>query len=58
MRGFGFIKIIGSEEDIFVHISELRKASDRTIVEGEKLKFNIVETYKGQQAKDIETTAN
>ncbi len=54
-RGFGFIKTDVENEDIFVHFSELEKVVKTSeIVEGLKLSFDIFESNKGPQAKNLE----
>ncbi len=54
-RGFGFIRVSGTQEDIFVHVSEIERSLNRPFLSiGEQVKFNIIDTYKGQQAKDLE----
>lgn len=58
-RGFGFIRVDGIQDDIFVHASEINRSLQRTSLRnGEKVKFNIVDTYKGPQAKDMELVEN
>jgi cold shock protein len=41
-RGFGFIQPENGGPDVFVHISAVERAGMRTIVEGQKLSFDIV----------------
>ncbi len=41
-KGFGFIEQGGGQPDVFVHISAVERAGMRTIVEGQKLSFDIV----------------
>ncbi len=54
-RGFGFIRVSGTQEDIFVHVSEIERSLNRSSLSiGEQVNFNIRDTYKGQQAKDLE----
>ena len=40
--GFGFIEQGNGQPDVFVHISAVERAGMRTIVEGQKLSFDIV----------------
>ena len=42
VKGFGFIQPEGGANDVFVHISAVERAGMRTIVEGQKLTFDIV----------------
>jgi CspA family cold shock protein len=41
-KGFGFIQPDNGAADVFVHISAVERAGMRTIVEGQKLTFDIV----------------
>jgi cold shock protein len=41
-KGFGFIQPDDGAADVFVHISAVERAGMRTIVEGQKLSFDVV----------------
>ncbi|MFC3204972.1 cold-shock protein [Aquamicrobium soli] len=41
-KGFGFITPEDGSMDVFVHISAVERAGMRTIVEGQKLSFEVV----------------
>ena len=41
-KGFGFIQPETGGADVFVHISAVERAGMRTIVEGQKLSFDVV----------------
>ena len=41
-KGFGFIEQGNGEADVFVHISADERAGMRTLVEGQKISFDIV----------------
>ena len=41
-KGFGFIQPDDGGTDVFVHISAVERAGMRTIVEGQKLSFEVV----------------
>ena len=41
-KGFGFIQPDNGGQDVFVHISAVERAGMRTIVEGQKLSFEVV----------------
>ena len=43
VKGFGFIQPEGGANDVFVHISAVERAVMSTIVEGQKLTFDIVQ---------------
>jgi CspA family cold shock protein len=48
-RGFGFIAPSDGSKDVFVHISAVERAGMRTLVEGQKVSYDIV-TDRGKQA--------
>ena len=41
-KGFGFIQPEDGATDVFVHISAVERAGMRTIVEGQRLSFDVV----------------
>ncbi len=41
-KGFGFIQPDDGGTDVFVHVSAVERAGMRTIVEGQKLSFDVV----------------
>ncbi|MBX9465060.1 MAG: cold-shock protein [Aquamicrobium sp.] len=41
-KGFGFIEQDGGQPDVFVHISAVERAGMTTLVEGQKLSFEVV----------------
>jgi len=51
-KGFGFIEY-GGKEDIFIHYSNIEKDGYKTLKEGQLVEFELVETEKGLQAKNI-----
>ena len=50
-KAFGFIKRIG-EPDTFVHISQV--ADEKFLEKGENVTFEIEQTEKGPQARNVE----
>ncbi len=42
-KGFGFIEQGGGQPDVFVHISAVERAGMRTLVEGQKVSFELVQ---------------
>lgn len=42
-KGFGFIQPDNGGADVFVHISAVERSGMRTIVEGQKLSFEVVQ---------------
>lgn len=55
-KGYGFIETNGELEgkDIFVHYSEIAREGFRTLVAGQEVRFEVLETPKGFQAKNVE----
>ncbi|MBO4218324.1 MAG: cold shock domain-containing protein [Erysipelotrichaceae bacterium] len=51
-KGYGFITIEG-DKDVFFHYSELVMDGFKTIDEGTEVEFELVETDRGLQAKQI-----
>ncbi len=52
-KGYGFIAR-ESGDDVFVHHSELRMSGYRTLDEGQKVQFKVVQGQKGPQAQDVD----
>jgi cold shock protein len=48
-KGFGFITPSDGSRDVFVHISAVERAGMRTLMEGQKISYEIV-TERGKQA--------
>jgi CspA family cold shock protein len=53
-KGFGFIAPEGGGDDIFVHFSAINANGFRTLKEGEKVSFEVVEGPKGAQAAGVQ----
>jgi CspA family cold shock protein len=51
-KGFGFIEREGGK-DVFVHYSAIEGAGYRSLEEGQKVEFTVVEGQKGPQAQDV-----
>jgi CspA family cold shock protein len=52
-KGFGFIELGNGQPDVFVHISAVERAGMRTLVEGQKVSFDIVQDRRsGKSAAD------
>jgi cold shock protein len=48
-KGFGFIQPADGSKDVFVHISAVQRAGLDTLVEGQKVSYDVV-TERGKQA--------
>lgn len=51
-KGFGFITW-DNGEDVFVHFRSIRGQGHRSLSEGQRVKFQVVDGRKGQQAEDV-----
>lgn len=52
-KGFGFIQR-ETGDDIFVHFRAIRGEGFRTLRDGQKVEFSVVEGQKGFQAEDVD----
>ena len=48
-KGFGFIQPADGSKDVFVHISAVERAGMRTLMEGQKVSYEVI-TERGKQA--------
>ena len=53
-KGYGFIERIEEEEDVFVHFSAICDEGFKTLEEGEKVEFEIVDGDRGPQAANVQ----
>ena len=51
-KGYGFI-LQDDGRDVFVHYSEIKEDGYRTLAEGEEVEFDVADSPKGPQAKDV-----
>ena len=51
-KGFGFIEVEG-ENDVFVHFSAIAEDGYKSLEEGQKVEFDIVEGDRGEQAANV-----
>jgi len=50
-RGFGFIEVDDSDDDVFVHHSELQ--GTYSLMSGQKVEFEVEDSYKGPRATHV-----
>ncbi len=51
-KGYGFIEVEGGS-DVFVHFSAIQGDGFKTLDEGQRVEFNIVEGNRGPQAENV-----
>ena len=51
-KGFGFIER-ENEKDVFVHYSEINATGYRSLEEGQRVEFTVVDGDKGPQAQNV-----
>lgn len=51
-KGYGFIQVEGAN-DVFVHYTAINGEGFRTLEEGQRVEFDIVEGQRGPQAANV-----
>ena len=51
-KGFGFISVEG-EDDVFVHFSAINSEGYKTLEQGQKVEFEVIQGAKGPQAANV-----
>ncbi|CAM3703233.1 cold-shock protein [Erysipelothrix urinaevulpis] len=52
-KGFGFIVVDGSEQEVFVHFSAIVSDGYKTLEDGQAVSFDIVDGERGPQADNV-----
>jgi len=56
-KGYGFITPDDGGEDLFAHFSAIQMNGFKTLKEGQKVQFEVVQGPKGKQASNITAPA-
>lgn len=52
-KGFGFITPDAGDKDVFVHYSALTTPGFKSLAEGDRVEFDVVQGQKGPQAANV-----
>jgi CspA family cold shock protein len=52
-KGYGFIQMEGSDQDIFVHHTSIQAEGFRTLNQGEEVQFDLTSGPKGPKAENV-----
>ena len=53
-KGYGFIERGNGEADVFVHFSAIAGEGYKSLTEGQRVSFDVVQGDKGLQAANVE----
>ena len=56
-RGFGFITLDQGQEDVFVHHSMIQAEGVKTLREGDRVEFDVVQGERGPKAENVRKLA-
>ena len=53
-KGYGFIARDDEQKDVFCHYSAINSEGFRTLREGQRVEFEVIDGDKGPQAKNVD----
>jgi cold shock protein len=56
-KGYGFVQGEGEARDIFVHYTAIQGEGFKTLAEGQKVVFDLIDGPKGPQASNVTKAA-
>ncbi|MFM2118981.1 MAG: hypothetical protein RL722_449 [Pseudomonadota bacterium] len=55
VKGFGFIEPEGGGEDVFAHFSAIQMEGFRTLKQGSRVEYELIDGPKGKLAQNIQS---
>lgn len=52
-KGYGFIQTEGSDRDVYVHYTAISGMAYKTLTEGQRVEFDLIEGPRCQQAANV-----
>jgi CspA family cold shock protein len=52
-KGYGFISVEGGSSDVFVHYTAIQMQGYKSLEEGQRVEFEVVQGNKGPQADNV-----